>query len=445
MRLAFIAAVALGISLPDWAAGVETAPVATVTPTSLQFGAVSFGQDGTPQSARLTNHSDDPFGIEDIVVPDGFSATDDCGASLAPLESCVISFNFHPSEATEHNRTATISTTAGPLYVRLRGDDPRSEFWITPAVLDFDRILLGATSSPQTARIVNGGWTDMSLSIGAPGGPFQASHACGAVLSPGAACEVTFTFSPEQAGTFEHYAGVSTNALGIFGPFAVTLRGVGEASPSTAPLRQWITPTFLDFGLFPSGQASPVQSLRLTNTGTQPLSGFQLSNVDLPLLVSHDCGGSVAPGAGCTVTFGFTGASPSIVIRDITIQTSAGQSQITVQGISLRPQVRWTPMELDFGPVEIGSISAPQVVSITNRGGNPIRHSHPPAAPDQFSAETDCPEYIPAGSSCTYTLWFTPIRAGIASGVAGAPTDADSISVSIIGFGEPLFWDGFGD
>jgi hypothetical protein len=79
------------------------------------------------------------------------------------------------------------------------------------------------------------------------------------------------------------------------------------------------------------------------------------------------------------------------------------------------PQIALSPSPRNFGPLEVGTSSAAQEMTVTNIGNAPMTISSIVPGGD-FSQTNTCGEAIPAGASCVISVTFTPTAAGMRSG-----------------------------
>lgn len=97
---------------------VPATPIASVDPTSLDFGSLQVGTSLT-LPVTLSNAGRVPLTISSITAPAGFTQTNDCGTALAAAvdaatpSTCTISVTFAPT---------TIVTSTGDLVIAT--DDP---------------------------------------------------------------------------------------------------------------------------------------------------------------------------------------------------------------------------------------------------------------------------------------------------------------------------------
>jgi hypothetical protein len=94
-----------------------------------------------------------------------------------------------------------------------------------------------------------------------------------------------------------------------------------------------------------------------------------------------------------------------------------------------------TPLELDFGPVGVGTTSAPQVVTISNIGTIDNLTNFAGGAPfdPQFGATQNCAGGVAPGASCQYTFSFTPTKAGVFASTSNSSTNAGPFIITLHG------------
>lgn len=289
-------------------------------------------------------------------------------------------------------------------------------------LVGFGPQLVGTTSAPTTVRIVNRGpGTATDLQVFAPSDPtFSVSaSACGTSLAAGATCALDLTYTPDDG---EPDAG----ALGVqvAGGGSVRIGLTGAPDLPAFPLA--VTATSLDLGPVAVG-SSATQQARILNPGDAPVS-FALTAPAPAAPFSTPattCTGSpvtLAPGASCTISYRFSPTAWGLrqVATSIGVSVVDGPSrtfpvELIGHGSTVGADpLQVSPRRLDFGSVPIGSTSAPQVVTITNRSDVPVKGTLPPpeSGPD-FAVDWTCKLPLAPGASCTATFTFTPVAPGL--------------------------------
>lgn len=94
----------------------------------------------------------------------------------------------------------------------------------------------------------------------------------------------------------------------------------------------------------------------------------------------------------------------------------------------------YSPHEIDFGDVGVGTLSEQRVVTITNVGATTIYFAGG-AAQAPFSATQNCAGGLTPGASCQYFYRFSPTETGEFSTTTGPGSDAGPIQVNLRGSG----------
>ncbi|MFP5204779.1 MAG: choice-of-anchor D domain-containing protein, partial [Acidobacteriota bacterium] len=172
----------------------------------------------------------------------------------------------------------------------------------------------------------------------------------------------------------------------------------------------------LAFPSTPSGQISAAQAVTISNTGDLPLHVTAIT-ASTNFQQTSDCLGGVAAQASCAISVEFAPAQAGALTGTLTIGDELGTKTVALGGAGLQPGVlSASPASLIFPQQQPGVASAPQAVTIANRGseavsGLGIQMSGPAAAAYSLGATT-CGTVLNAGSSCTVQVVFTPSAAG---------------------------------
>lgn len=110
----------------------------------------------------------------------------------------------------------------------------------------------------------------------------------------------------------------------------------------TVPAASYLSTPSMSFGSVPRGEAAPSKALALTNQGSQPLSNIVVGVSGSGFSRTTACptgSTTLAPGATCIITVGFTPASSTAVTGAITVSATGLASSISTtlsgEGISL--------------------------------------------------------------------------------------------------------------
>jgi alpha-tubulin suppressor-like RCC1 family protein len=213
--------------------GTATAPIATFTPVSLDFGSQAVGST-TGLHVTLTNNGDDTLVINRIATTGDYSQTNNCPSSLPPNpnQSCVINVTFTPVGVGQRNGALSVIDdvqTEFAMALTGTGTGPIPAF--APMSVDFGAVPVGTKSNVKSIILTNTGTASLvvgTVSItGADAGRFfvEVDGCGGHTISPGQQCVVDLTFRP--AGLAPRQAEVSFSTNAAFSPHVVPLVGSG--------------------------------------------------------------------------------------------------------------------------------------------------------------------------------------------------------------------------
>jgi hypothetical protein len=186
--------------------GTGNAPATdTLAPLVVTFAVQQIGSSSATQQVLLTNSGDAALTLVNATVATGpFTATSDCGTSLAAHSTCAINVAFVPTAVGAASGVLTVSDQFRTQTVMLSGTGVApAGVSLTPfAGLAFGAIGVGLTSPAQTMTLTNNGGAVLAISsIAVSGDFFLASTTCGATLVPNTACTLLIVFSPAVGGT----------------------------------------------------------------------------------------------------------------------------------------------------------------------------------------------------------------------------------------------------
>ncbi len=313
-------------SLPILGSG--SAPLAQISPASLDFGSVPQGAAGNAQSVTFTNSGNVAITFTGINVAGSNAADfvptgDTCPiapGSLAAGASCVVSIVFKPLAGGARNaeldftdNSANAPGSLQKVFLAGTGAPPSPVASIFPTSHDFGALPVGTTTLQTTITLTNTGSLALNISgieiSGNSDYSFAAAPnpACSlgtsSQLAPNASCNVSAAFHPSAAGTETAQIIFTDNSGNAAGSSqAVSLTGSGIASVVS------ISPPALTVPAQLVGTASTANPITVKNTGNSALA-FQAaiggSNAG-DFSEADACGGSVASGASCKLMITFT-------------------------------------------------------------------------------------------------------------------------------------------
>src|SRR5947209_7045916 len=278
-------------------------PVASLSPASLAFGSQVVGTTSAAQSVTLTNTGSSSLNISSVATMGDYAQTNNCNASLGKGASCNINVSFTPTATGTRSGTLSVTDDASgsPQTVALGGSGVATAAALSPARITFAGQLVGTTSAAQTVTLSNTGSATLNIGSIATSGDYTQTNNCGGSLDAGTSCSINVIFKPTNTGARAGTLSVTDNASGS--PQKAALTGTGVIAAVN------LAPTSLNFGKIPVGTTSTPMTVTLSNTGTGTLliSSMALTGPNpADYAQTNNCGGSVDPGANCTITITFT-------------------------------------------------------------------------------------------------------------------------------------------
>jgi hypothetical protein len=444
------------------------------------FGTVNVGAASGPQTIPVVNVGSLQARISKIAVTGPFQVAPggscEVNNTLGPRAQCTVNVVFAPG--VEGAQTGVLEITAISPSKDIVSSGALSgtgvivagRLQLTPPVVDFGRIRVGATSPKQQVTVSNVGTAAVTITgVGFPvsvpanrrrrtpattrfvltNAGFTAVSGCKRPLPPGASCIVTVTAKPGKRG--ELTAQLQAVAAGTQGASQLKVFGFARAITAT-PAAVVLPPTPIGSPTTPS---APVV---VTNTGDEPvvIAGLTLGgaqNAEMAI-VSSDCPkATLAPKARCTFVVRSTPAGGGARTGTVTVVTETKERAIVV--------VRWSaqasalvlnPPVLDFGSLALGVASPPKQAEVRNVGKLPVVISRLDRSDAAVTLAQGCVgTRLDPGQACGFTV---AVRAGKAGpltgvvsvtgsagekagqrvryvGVGGAPTVASTIPTTI--------------
>jgi hypothetical protein len=239
---------------------------------------------------------------------------------------------------------------------------------------------------------------------------------------PLASSPVSFpvTVTTVSSTTPQNYTITATGTAGVLSHSSVLTLSVAGPVPVFSPTAL----SFPDQNINTSSAPTPIT---LTNSGSAPLlvsppsiTGADSSNFGL----TNNCPASLAANTSCTFTVIFAPTAVRLFSGTLIITDNAPGSphMVSLSGKGVAPVPVFSAPTLAFAPQTVGTVSAPQSVTLTNAGTTPITGI---SAGSGFPQTNNCGTSLPAGASCTVTVSFAPVSGGLNLGsiaVAGSTT-----------------------
>jgi subtilase family serine protease len=206
-------------------------PAVTLSPTSLTWGKVVWGETGAAKTITVSNTGSATLDISSITISGPFAqaaSANACGSTLAAGKTCQIKVTFTPTGVGVETGTLTISDNAAnsPQTVPLSGTGGAPAA-LTPASVTYTGTIVGATSNPKSFTLTNHLNVALtSVAISTTGDFSVSSTTCGTSVNALGTCTIDVVFTPTQTGTLTGTLQVSDSANNS--PQTSSLTGTGE-------------------------------------------------------------------------------------------------------------------------------------------------------------------------------------------------------------------------
>jgi len=303
---------------------------------------------------------------------------------------------------------ATADQLAKSITVYLNNGVPT----FTPgSPLDFGGVDLGLNDS-MTITVNNEGSAPLdSAAFSTSGGGYSQVTTCGTSILIGANCEATATFTPTQPGTAS--GSLNLNDDGLAGEQSLSLTGAGNGATAV------LSVTSLTFPLQVINTQSSSQLVTLTNTGNENLSITVPFTISRNFADSTSCSSTLAPNKTCNINVVFFPTQTGPVSGTLSITDNALNSPQTVSLSGTGTAVSLSTISLNFSTQQVGTTSAPQSVTITNKSKLTLTFTGDPAITitgtdlqDFAISSNTCGTTLSAGANCTVSITFTPLMTG---------------------------------
>ncbi|MGH9431063.1 MAG: FG-GAP-like repeat-containing protein [Terriglobia bacterium] len=281
----------------------------------------------------------------------------------------------------------------------------------TEAGIDFPTLLAGDFDHDGKMDLIGGGSGAATLFLGNASGGFAVSSA----------------FNEGGPLVTEDFNSDGTPDLAIAG----ALVGAPSNNASTVVLLSAPTanlaPSPLNFGQVSVGQSGPPQEVTLTNLGTVPMSNFGFSTTG-DFSQTNTCTSSLSVSAQCQIDVTFTPTAPGLRSGSVVIADTAlpNPQVVGLSGTGEASSVSFSPTNLNFNVQEVGTNSAPQTVTLTNTGNQPLVVTSVTASAKYSETNTCIATPIQPNAKCTITVTFSPTAPGPLNGTITVTDNANN-------------------
>jgi hypothetical protein len=288
---------------------------------------------------------------------------------------------------------------------------------LSPTSLTFGPQDLGTSSAPETVVFTNTGNTLLTVPSIVASAEFGQTNTCGGSVGARGNCTISVTFTPtgilSRTGTLT----ISDNAANS--PQTIALSGLGV-------MPVVLLPASLNFGNQAQNATSPPQTITLLSNQTTPQAISVTTSGNFAQ--SNTCGGSVPPWSRCTISVTFTPSILGVEAGALTVTDAASNIQQTasLSGTGVLPAAL-NPTSLNFGGQAENTTSPPQTLILTNSQSTPLAISSVTTNGD-FAQTNTCGSSVPATSSCTISVTYTPSSLGVETGTLTVTDGASNSS-----------------
>ncbi len=296
-----------------------------------------------------------------------------------------------------------------PLLSATSAQQP--QLTLSPTALTFAAQAAATESAAQAITVSSTGSAPATISSLLLSGDFVEQDTCsGQTIPVGSSCTVSLRFAPTATGARSGLLTAYANIPG--GQVTAALAGT-----ATAPAAVVLTPLALNFPSTIVNQTAASEIVTVSNTGANPatLQTFTASG-DFAIR-ANTCGGSLPAQTGCSIVLTFTPTASGVRTGQLTVVDSAGTQTAQLSGSGQAPATdTLTPISLSFPQQQVGTISAPQQITLTNAGDVPLTLITAVVTSGDFVASNGCSTSLAAHSTCAVNLTFVPTAVGMRTG-----------------------------
>ncbi len=416
------------------ATGVTTSQQISLSNSSVNFGSVSVGSQGT-SSLTISNTGGSDLTVSGVSVSGaGFTFSGITTPKVISAgQSSSVSLAFSPTTASAATGSLSITSndpTNPTMTVALSGTGTAvtQTLSFSSTSLAFGNVSTG-TSSTKNETITNTGNTNVQISsITVSGTGYTLSGVSVPVtLTPSQTFTFGVVYAPTTTGSASGSVTVTSNATGS--PATISLSGTGVQPGLT------VSPTSFNFGSVIDGQTKS-QAFTITNSGTASLTISQLSINAAGYSVNGLSATTVAPGATATFNAVFAPTTAGSLAGTVNIVSNAPNSPATVAlsgtGVAVTQTLSFSSTSVAFGNVNTGT-SSTKNETITNTGNTNVQISSITVSGTGYTLSgASVPVTLTPSQTFTFGVVFTPTAAGSASGSVTVTSNATGSPATIV-------------
>ena len=301
---------------------------------------------------------------------------------------------------------------------------------LEPTSLTFAAQAVATASDTQTITVKNSGTVPLTISKVVVTGDFNETDTC--VASPiavNSTCVIQARFLPTVTGN-------RTGVLTVYGNVAGGQATANLAGTATAAAAVVLNPISLTFASTLISSTSFAQNITISNIRDSPV-GLKTPSVTGDFkIAANTCGASLAASTGCTVSVVFSPTTSGTRTGSFSITDDAGTQTASLIGIGTSPATdALSPAALSFGPQQLTTASAGQIITLTNTGDVALTLIAAQIASGDFAVVNSCGNSLNAHSSCSMSVSFVPVDLGVRTGVLSISDVYRTQMISLSGIG----------
>ena len=410
--------------------GTGTAPLTIVLePASMSFVGQVVGTVSAAQQLTVSNTSSSPIQLQAESVTGNFSiAVNTCGTSLPAQTGCTLAITFDPTQAGVANGLLTVATAQGTQTVALTGTgETAATDTLSPLSLSFAPTFEFTASAAQTVTLTNSGGAPLTAIQVQVSGDFTVVNGCNYTLQANAACTLTVTYTP-------HADGPETGTItvtDILRTQTVVLSGTGIAPPTDT-----LSATSITFPATVVGHTAHAQTLTMTNSGDVALTAVSVQAQGAGFSATNTCGTSLAAHSSCTITVLYAPQTAGNSTGQLDVVDATRTQAVSLSGYAEAPaDDNLSPLSLQFAAQAVGSVSAAQVITLSNNVTNTLTGIAIQSSSTQFPITTTCGTTLQPGNACTISVTFAPLGTGAQAAVITVADASRTQTVPVTGTG----------
>jgi Beta-propeller repeat len=358
----------------------------------------------------LRNVSSVPLTINSITTSANFTQGGTCGSTLGPGTGCTLILEGAADKKTSGTVTIASNAYSKPQEFVITkspsGNTVGSILNIYPLYPQFPVQFIGTTSAPQDVTISNSGTLPAainSIQMIEPAA-FVETNDCPAMLSAGASCTISITYTAANQGDSAQIAIIADPDQTRY---TVFLNGIGSSTALATSVSS------MSFGTQYVGAAPLGRMVNIYNTTpyTASITGISTST---EFSETNTCTGSLAPHVGCRVLVTYSPATNEVATGTLTVGGlgPGGSQNVSLNGNGfIVSSLAVSPIPLDLY-ADADETPRTGVITIANTGSSTVKLTAFKIA-SPFSQSNNCHGSLAPAASCSVTITFKPTQVGV--------------------------------